>query len=58
MNYKIKPLTLEDFLDSMEGLDVKYGEPLELIWRLAQTTNQEIEWLYERIEDLERQLGL
>jgi hypothetical protein len=51
-------LTLENFLKSMDGKTVKYGEPDELIVRLARTVDSELDELYNRILEIERTLGL
>mgnify|MGYP001570461402 CR=1 FL=1 len=47
--------TLQDLIKSMEGLEVRYNEPLDLIWRLMQILERDladIRWEYlEHLQD-------
>lgn len=47
--------TLEDLIKSMEGMEVKYNEPLDLIWRLVRILERDladIRWEYlEHLQD-------
>jgi hypothetical protein len=54
----IKPETVEGVIKSMEGMTVNYNEPLDLIYRLANAVEREMDELYGEIEDLKGQLGL
>lgn len=55
---KIKHETITDVIKSMEGTDVIRGEAKDLLYRLANATNRELDVLYDEIEDLKGQLGL
>lgn len=58
MDKTIEPETIEDILKSMEGMLVKYGEPNDLIVRLAGAIDRELDELHQTIEDLRAELGL
>jgi len=58
MSYPFEPETVKDIIKSMEGKELTSGEPLDLIWRLANAYERELDALYEEIEELERRLGL
>ena len=55
---KIEAETVQDVLRSLEGKTVTHGEPDDLIWRLANAVDRELDVMHERIEELERMLGL
>lgn len=55
---KLKPETVEDIIKSMENETVIHGEPKDLVWRLANAMNRELDELYSEIQELKAELGL
>jgi len=54
----IQPETIDDIRRSMEGETVKYGEPKDLIWRMLNAVDRELDAFDQRIAETERTLGL